>query len=85
MLLIVCNFFFYCNTMRCLQSHYKVSTESLQPTTESLQPTMDSLQTLYTLLWLSTDSLQPLQPLYRLSTATLQRCCCSAAVVLCRT
>ena len=75
MLLIVCNFFFYCNTMRCLQSHYKVSTESLQPTTESLQPTMDSLQTLYSLLWtlyrLSTLYYGSLQTLYSHTAAVL--------------
>ena len=25
--------YFYCNTMRCLQPHYRLSTDSLQPTT----------------------------------------------------
>ena len=98
MLLIVCEFlfFFYCNTMRCLQSHYRLSTDPLQPTMDSLQTLYSPLQTLYrlstALYRLSTASTDPLQPLqtlysllYRLSTATLQQCRCSAAAVLCRT
>ena len=85
MLLIVCEFFlffFYCNTIRYLQPHYRLSTDSLQPTT-------DSLQTLYSLLWtlyrlstayygLSTDSLHSTMALYSLSTDSLQPHCSSA-------
>ena len=85
MLLIVCNFFFYYNTMRCLQSHYRVSTESLQSLYSLLQTlyrlSTDSLQTLYRLstayyrlstayYGLSTDSLHSTMALYRLSTAS---------------
>ena len=67
-------YFFYCNTIRYLQPHYRLSTDSLQPTTGSLQTLYSLLQTLYKLSTayyrLSTDSLQPtmdsLQTLYSL-------------------
>jgi hypothetical protein len=68
MLLIVCEFyfFFYCNTIRYLQPHYRLSTDSLQ-TLYSLLQTLYKLSTAY--YRLSTDSLQPTMTLYRLSTA----------------
>ena len=72
MLLIVCEFlfFFYCNTMRCLQSHYRLSTDPLQPTMDSLQTLYRLSTALYRLSTASTDSLQilysPLQTLYSL-------------------
>ena len=94
MLLIVCEIlFFFCNTMRCLQPHYRLSTAYYRLSTDSLQTlyrlSTDSLQTLYSLLWtlyrLSTlyyGSLQTLYSLYRLSTDSLQPHCSGAAAVL---